>query len=98
MDEYQRFQRDVLNSREMQEEIRSLGSETCIILTYANEKGYQFTMAEVENALKGGMQLTESALEEVAGGSLNVLGGAVMDVSKQESIIINVIASAVFIL
>ena len=98
MDEYQRFQTDVLNNREMQEEIKSLGHDTRTIIKYANEKGYRFTISDVEQALKGRSQLTESALEDVAGGSLNVVGGAVMDVSKQASIIIDVIASGLFIL
>jgi len=98
MDEYRRFQAAVMQNTGMQEDIKAIGGDTERIIKYANEKGYLFTMSDVRDALKEGAQLTEDQLEDVAGGSLNVLVGAVIDVSKQASAILDVLVSAIFIL
>lgn len=97
MDEYKRFQAAVMQNTKMQEDIKAIGNDADSIIKYANKKGYLFTMTDVRDALKEGAQLTEDQLEDVAGGSLNVVGGVAIDVSKEASIIINVIASALFI-
>lgn len=61
----EKFNKDLLENKEMQAEVKAIGSDLAKIVVYANSKGYNFTVADVE-AKKG--ELSEEQLDKVAGG------------------------------
>jgi len=66
-DEIKRFAKDALTKEDLRAEIKKLGTDQQAILSLANAKGYDFTMADVE-ALDTGGELTDDQLAGVAGG------------------------------
>ncbi len=74
MTEIERFNQDVRENKEMQQEIKSIGSDLDKLVAYANAKGYKFTVAGVEARAKQGGELSEDQLDNVAGGVLVASG------------------------
>lgn len=68
--EIQRFNKDLLENKEIQAELKTIGNDVPKIVAYANSKGYNFTVADVE-AKKG--ELSEEQLDKVAGGNGGIL-------------------------
>lgn len=67
MSEIKRFNKDLSENKEILEEVKKIGNDVPKIVAYANSKGYNFTVADVEaNAKKG--ELSEEQLDKVAGG------------------------------
>jgi len=66
----EKFNKDLLENKEMQAEVKAIGSDLAKIVVYANSKGYNFTVADVE-AKKG--ELSEEQLDKVAGGNGGIL-------------------------
>jgi|GEM_PF-2361960 len=97
MDEYKRFQTDLADSRVMQGEVKEIATDVEAVIEYANTKGYQFTFKDIEPLLKVDAELSEDDLNQVAGGSLNVVVGAAVDVTKQASVACEIVASGVFV-
>jgi len=67
MSEIQKFSKDLLENKDMQAELKNIGSDVPKIVAYANSKGYNFTVADVEARAKQG-ELSEEQLGNVAGG------------------------------
>lgn len=65
MSQIEKFNKDLLENKEMLEEVKKIGNDIAKIVAYANSKGYNFTVADVE-AKKG--ELSEEQLDKVAGG------------------------------
>lgn len=74
--EIQKFNKDLLENKEMQAEVKTIGNDLAKIVAYANSKGYNFTVADVEANAKQG-ELSEEQLGNVAGGT-NVLQAALV--------------------
>lgn len=74
MTEIARFNKDLLESKEMQEEIKNIGSNLEKIVALANSKGYAFTVADIEASATKGGELSEEQLDKVAGG-VNIIQG-----------------------
>ena len=70
----EKFNKDLLENKEMQAEVKTIGNDLPKIVAYANSKGYSFTVADVD-AKKG--ELSDEQLGNVAGGT-NVLQGALV--------------------
>lgn len=66
----EKFNKDLLENQEMQTEIKNIGNDMVKIVAYANSKGYNFTVADLE-AKKG--ELSEEQLDKVAGGNGGIL-------------------------
>lgn len=67
MSEIQRFNKDLNENKEMLEEVKNAGNDLAKIVAYANGKGYNFTVAELE-ASATAAELSEEQLDKVAGG------------------------------
>ncbi len=74
MTEIERFNQEIRENKEMQEEIKNIGSDLDKLVAYANSKGYKFTVADVEARAKQGGELSEDQLDNVAGGVLVAKG------------------------
>ena len=66
----EKFNKDLLENKDMQAELKTMGNDVPKIVAYANSKGYSFTVAEVE-AKKG--ELSDEQLDKVAGGNGGIL-------------------------
>ncbi len=66
----EKFNKDLLENKDMQAELKTMGNDVSKIVAYANTKGYNFTVADVE-AKKG--ELSEEQLDKVAGGNGGIL-------------------------
>jgi predicted ribosomally synthesized peptide with nif11-like leader len=71
--EITRFNKDISENMEMLEALKNIGNDVQEIVAYANSKGYDFTVADVEASVQKG-ELSEEQLDKVAGGV--VLGEA----------------------
>lgn len=71
--EITRFNKDISENMEMLEALKNIGNDVQKIVAYANSKGYDFTVADVEASVQKG-ELSEEQLDKVAGGV--VLGEA----------------------
>jgi len=78
MSEIERFNKDVREVKELQEEIKKIGNDLEKIVAFANSKGYVITIADIEALVKenGGGELLEDDLDDVAGG-----GGAAITIT-----------------
>ena len=87
--EVERFAKDVQSNEALRAEIKALGTDQGAILSLANAKGYNFSMADVE-ALDAGGELSDEQLAGVAGGmtilytdgTTTLSGGSYMGVYK----------------
>jgi predicted ribosomally synthesized peptide with nif11-like leader len=70
MSEIKRFSEDLGKNKEMMEEIRNFGSDVAKIVAYANSKGYNFTVADIDSQKS---ELSEEQLDKVAGGGGGVI-------------------------
>ncbi|WP_434133337.1 Nif11-like leader peptide family RiPP precursor [Sporomusa sphaeroides] len=77
MSEIQRFNKDLNENKEMLEEVKNAGNDLAKIVAYANAKGYNFTVAELE-ASATSAELSEEQLDKVAGGVSIILGKVVV--------------------
>lgn len=76
MSEVKRFNEDLGKNKGMLEEVKNIGNDVAKIVAYANSKGYNFTVADVEAGAKQG-ELSDEQLGKVAGGT-NVLQAALV--------------------
>lgn len=77
MSQIEKFNKDILANKEMLEAVKKIGNDVAKIVAYANSKGYNFTVADVEASAKKGGELSEEQLNKVAGGT-NVLQAALV--------------------
>ncbi|MBS7525355.1 Nif11-like leader peptide family RiPP precursor [Fusibacter paucivorans] len=98
MDAYKRFQEAVKASEAMQSEVKALGNDVTKIIAYANAKGFDFTYEDVKSLIVGDSELSEEDLDTVSGGSATIIAGAVVDVTKDTSVLASGVASTIFIM
>lgn len=67
MSEIQRFNQDLKENKEMLEAVKQAGKDLAKIVAFANSKGYNFTVGDLEASTKSG-ELSEEQLDKVAGG------------------------------
>ena len=79
MEEIKRFNEDVKENKEMLEEIKAIGNDLEKVVEYANDKGYDFTVEDLESKVDNNSELSEEQLEEVAGGFSAVVSVVVGD-------------------
>jgi len=65
IEEIRRFNTDVKSNSSMQEDIKPIGNDMDKIISYANEKGYNFSAADIKASPSG---LSDEDLDGVAGG------------------------------
>lgn len=68
MSKIEKFNKDLLENKEMQAELKAIGNDLPKIVAYANSKGYDFTVADVEARAKQSGALSDEQLDKVAGG------------------------------
>ncbi|MBS7525358.1 Nif11-like leader peptide family RiPP precursor [Fusibacter paucivorans] len=68
MEELKRFSNDVMESSDMQTEIKEIGNDIEKLIAYANDKGYNFDLEDVKGIKAGAGELSEDELDSVAGG------------------------------
>ncbi len=67
MEEIKRFNEDVKSSSEMQEKVKAIGNDLEKVVNYANEKGYHFSLDDIDT-MNRKKDLTDEELDTVAGG------------------------------
>lgn len=67
--EISRFNEAVKNSKELQDEVKCVGTDLDKIVGIANQKGFDFTVSELEELSKN-KEISEADLGGVAGGLL----------------------------
>lgn len=72
MSQIEKFNKDLRENNEMLEAVKKIGNDVAKIVAYANSKGYNFTVADVEAAKQGG-ELSEEQMDKVAGGGGGVI-------------------------
>ncbi|MGM0379452.1 MAG: Nif11-like leader peptide family natural product precursor [Bacillota bacterium] len=75
MQEIKRFNEDVKQDEEMLEDVKKIGNDLEKIVKYANSKGYEFTVEDLENKAEDKSELSEEELEDVAGGVVCLASG-----------------------
>jgi predicted ribosomally synthesized peptide with nif11-like leader len=68
--EITRFNKDLLENTEMLEEVRKIGNDMEKIVAYANSKGYELTVADIEASAQKVGELSDEQLDKVAGGAV----------------------------
>jgi predicted ribosomally synthesized peptide with nif11-like leader len=68
MEELKRFSNDVMESTEMQSEIKEIGNDIEKLIAYANDKGYNFDLEDVKGIKATAGELSDDELDSVAGG------------------------------
>ncbi|MGM0379448.1 MAG: Nif11-like leader peptide family RiPP precursor [Bacillota bacterium] len=68
MEEIKRFNKDVKEDKEMLDKVKSIGNNLEKIVEYANSKGYDFTIEDLESEVDNNSELSEEQLDEVSGG------------------------------
>lgn len=76
MSPIEKFNKDLRENKEMLEAVKKIGNDVAKIVAYANSKGYNFTVADVEARTKQG-ELSEEQLSSVAGGGAHFLATGV---------------------
>ena len=69
MEEIKRFNEDVKKDNEMLEAVKAIGNDIDKIVEYANSKGYDFTIEDLENKAEAEGELSEDDLDDVSGGT-----------------------------
>ena len=75
MTEIERFNKAILENKELLQEVTAIGNDVGRIVEFANAKGYAFSVGDLESTLKKGAVLSEDELENVSGGFLTALAG-----------------------
>ncbi len=70
--ELERFAKDVAGNEALRNELKAIGTNNPAIVRFANSKGYDFSIEQVEQLAKGG-EISDQALKNVAGG-INIIG------------------------
>ncbi len=83
----ERFNKDICENKEMQEEIKAIGNDLVKIVAFANYKGYEFTVADVEAIAKQREELSEEQLDNVAGGVALIITGVAGGVASAIAIL-----------
>ncbi len=65
--EIERFSKDVAANESLRNELKAVGTGKAAIVAFANAKGYNFSVNDVES-LAGTHELSDQDLEKVAGG------------------------------
>ncbi len=79
--ELQRFTADLVSNPELRATVKAAGTDHAAIVKAANDKGYKFSLADVD-ALTASGELSDAQLETVAGGAGRVFwwdGGIVVE-------------------
>ena len=80
--EIERLAADIKTDEKLLEEAKGLGTDTDAIVTWANERGYDFSIEELDSHIEEQTaQLSEDELNDVAGGLLIAKGFPVSDTS-----------------
>jgi predicted ribosomally synthesized peptide with nif11-like leader len=94
--EIERFGRDVETMAALREELEKIGTNPAAVVEFANSKGYNFTLADVQS-LAAEAELTDAQLAAVAGGAFvdDYLGlqRQMQDENRRFSMISNIIKS-----
>jgi predicted ribosomally synthesized peptide with nif11-like leader len=69
--EVERFGKDLASNEDLRNAVTALGADSTAITTFANEKGYAFTEADLASSSAEG-ELDDAQLESVAGGAWNI--------------------------
>lgn len=77
MEAIKKFNEAVLGNPEMLEAIKAIGNDVEKIVAYANDKGYKFTIEDLEKQNVENSELSEEQLDEVVGGLSCVVTGVV---------------------
>ncbi|MGM0379449.1 MAG: Nif11-like leader peptide family RiPP precursor [Bacillota bacterium] len=77
MEEIKRFNEDVKEDKEMLEEVKKIGNDLEKIVEYANSKGYDFTIEDLESEADNNSELSEEQLDDVSGGLSAVVTGVI---------------------
>ena len=77
--EMERFAKDLQNDEAILEEVRDVGTDNQAVVRFANAKGYDFTLEEVEAIVAKSGELSDEQLESVAGGSYGVFLSGLAD-------------------
>ncbi|KJS69135.1 MAG: hypothetical protein JL50_02490 [Peptococcaceae bacterium BICA1-7] len=67
MSQIEKFNKDLASNKEMMEDVKKIGNDIAKIVSYANSKGYSFTVDDVKASAKQG-EISEEQLGKVAGG------------------------------
>ncbi|MBF4692602.1 Nif11-like leader peptide family RiPP precursor [Fusibacter ferrireducens] len=70
--EIERFNQAMREDSEMLDEFKALGTEVGSIIEFANHKGFNFTLKDVQEAQAASGELSEDDLENVAGGIVGI--------------------------
>jgi predicted ribosomally synthesized peptide with nif11-like leader len=70
--EIQRFVGDITTNKSIREELKAVGTDHKAVVSFANAKGYSFSLEDV-NALQATGELSEEQLAGVAGGMSQVV-------------------------
>lgn len=70
--EIDRFNHAMREDTELLEEFKALGTEVGSIVQFANHKGFDFTLEDVQKAQADSGELSEDDLENVAGGIVGI--------------------------
>ena len=65
--EMERLAKDLQNDEAILEEVRDVGADNQAVVRFANAKGYDFTLEEVEAIVAKSGELSDEQLESVAG-------------------------------
>ena len=77
MEAIKKFNEAVLGNPEMMSEIKAIGNDVEKIVAYANDKGYKFTVEDLEKQNAENAELSEEQLDEVVGGLSCVVTGVI---------------------
>ena len=67
--EIERFAHDLAESEELRNEVKAIGADNAEVVKFANSKGYNFTMDDVDALDIGEGELSDLQLDLVAGGA-----------------------------
>ena len=75
--EIERFAKEVGKNPAFLQELKTVGSDHKAVVSFANKKGYKFTLDDVQNEIgRTGETMTESSLDNIVGGAMFIYGGS----------------------
>jgi len=73
--EIERFAKDIITRESLREQLKHVGIDKVAVVDFANSKGYQFSLDDVNRAVESAGEISETQLEHVVGGMAIVLVG-----------------------
>lgn len=71
--EIKRFNETIKNDQELQNQIKNIGADLEEIVRFANQRGFNFTVNDLQKAQSGDVELSEEELGAVAGGIVGAI-------------------------